>query len=218
MSRDQRLRLVVLVSGEGTNLQALIDAESAEAARYSIVAVLSDRRDARGLERARRAGIPAQHLDPRSYAGRDAFDAALGDAIAAHEPGLIVLAGFMRILGADFVGRFAGRMLNIHPSLLPKLKGLHTHRRALENAETEHGATVHFVTAELDGGPTVIQYRTPVTDDDTEDTLSARVHAGEYIILPRAVGWFAEGRLRLQGASAVLDGKPLLEPVRVEGS
>jgi phosphoribosylglycinamide formyltransferase-1 len=217
LSREERLRVVVLVSGEGTNLQALIDAGNAATSPYAIVAVLSDRPDARGLERARLASVPAQHVDPKSYAGREAFDAALGDAVAAHEPGLIVLAGFMRILGPAFVDRFAGRMLNIHPSLLPKLKGLHTHRRALEARETEHGATVHFVTGELDGGPRVIQYRVAITGLDTEATISARVHQGEHIIFPRAVSWFAEGRLRLQRGRAVLDGKPLLEPVRIEG-
>jgi phosphoribosylglycinamide formyltransferase-1 len=217
LSREERLRVVVLVSGEGTNLQALIDAGNAATSPYAIVAVLSDRPDARGLERARLASVPAQHVDPKSYVGREAFDAALGDAVAAHEPGLIVLAGFMRILGPAFVDRFTGRMLNIHPSLLPKLKGLHTHRRALEARETEHGATVHFVTGELDGGPRVIQYRVAITGLDTEATISARVHQGEHIIFPRAVSWFAEGRLRLQRGRAVLDGKPLLEPVRIEG-
>ena len=217
MSRGEPLRVVVLISGEGTNLQALIDAARLETARYTIVAVLSDRRDARGLERAREAGMPAQHIDPRSCGGREAFDAALGNAVAAHEPGLIVLAGFMRILGPVFIARFAGRMLNIHPSLLPKFTGLHTHRRALEAGEVEHGATVHFVTNELDGGPPVIQYRVPVNEPETEETLSARVHTGEHIIFPRAVGWFAEGRLKLEGGRAMLDGKPLLEPVRIEG-
>lgn len=212
-----RLRVVVLISGEGTNLQALIEAARREDARFEIVAVVSDRSDARGLERARQAGIAALHVDPRRYRDRQAYDAALADAVASHDPGLVALAGFMRILGPAFVARFAGRMLNIHPSLLPKFRGLDTHRRVLEAAEAAHGATVHFVTADLDGGPPVIQYRIPVRPEDTQDTLSARVHVGEYIIYPRAVDWFANGRLELHSDHATLDGKRLVEPVRIEG-
>jgi len=217
LSADPPLPVVVLISGEGTNLQALIDAIRDDVADYAIAAVFSDRANARGLERARNAGIPAHHVDPNSYSSREAFDRALADAICYYEPGLLVLAGFMRILGPGFVARFADRMLNIHPSLLPKFKGLHTHRRALAAAETEHGATVHFVTAELDGGPAVIQYRIRVRESETEDSLSARVQQGEYIILPRAVGLFAEGRLRLESGRAILDGEALRTPMRVDG-
>lgn len=217
MSTDPPLPVVVLISGEGTNLQALIDAIQNDLASYAIVAVFSDRADARGLERACKAGIPAHHVDPSSYSSRETFDQALADAIYQYEPGLLVLAGFMRILSPGFVARFADRILNIHPSLLPKFKGLRTHQRALAAAETEHGATVHFVTAELDGGPAVIQYRIRVGEAETEDSLSARVHQGEYIILPRAVGLFAEGRLRLESGRAILDGEALQAPARVNG-
>jgi phosphoribosylglycinamide formyltransferase-1 len=211
------LQVIVLISGEGTNLQTLIDAAQLEGAGFAVVAVFSDRGDARGLDRARQSGIAAHHIDPRKYPSREDFDEALADAIASYSPGLIVLAGFMRILSPGFVARFADRMLNIHPSLLPKLKGLHTHRRALAAAEVEHGASVHFVTAELDGGPIVVQYRIRIRDSDTEDSLSARVHEGEYIILPLAVGWFAAGRLRLESGRAILDGEALSTPVCVNG-
>lgn len=210
------LRVVVLVSGKGTNLQALIDASAHPHARFEIVAVASDRKDARGLERARAAGIDTLHVDPRSFSDRAAFDRGLADAVAACSPELVVLAGFMRILSAEFVARFEGRMLNIHPSLLPKFKGLHTHRRVLEAGEREHGATVHFVTAELDAGPSILQYRIEVGDDDTEDSLSARVHSGEYIILPRAVELIAMGRLRLEHGRVRMDDKLLDTPQCIE--
>lgn len=215
MSRSDPLRVVVLISGEGTNLQALIDAAARPGAAFAVVAVLSNRAGARGLERARRAGISARHLAPSAFPSRDAFDEALADAIDDYAPDLLVLAGFMRILGGAFVARFADRMLNIHPSLLPKLKGLDTHRRALEAREPRHGATVHFVTDELDGGPPVIQYCIGVREGDTEESLSARVHRGEHIILPRAVEWFAEGRLRAEAGRVTLDGELLRTPVRV---
>lgn len=209
------MRVVVLISGEGTNLQALIDAAQHDDAQFAIVAVFSDRAAARGLDRARNSGIAAHHVDPRTFSSREAFDSALADSIEAYEPDLIVLAGFMRILSPAFVARFADRMLNIHPSLLPKFKGLHTHRRVLEAEETEHGATVHFVTTELDGGPPVLQYRIEIDPDDTEESLSAKVHVGEYIILPRAVSWFAQGRLQLAGGRVMLDGERLMGPVRI---
>jgi phosphoribosylglycinamide formyltransferase-1 len=213
LTEQATLKVAVLISGEGTNLQALIDAAGLPAAEFAISAVFSDRADARGLARARAAGIPAIVLDPRAYPERESFDAALAAAINQFDPGIVVLAGFMRILSAAFVAAFSGRILNIHPSLLPKFKGLHTHRRALEARESEHGATVHFVTAALDSGPALIQYRLKVRDDDTEASLSARVHTGEYIILPEAVAWFAAGRLSLEGSTVKLDGNVLREPV-----
>ena len=216
MSDARPLRVVVLVSGEGTNLQALIDAAAQPDAPYEIVAVASDKRDARGLERARTAGIAALHVDPRSHADRSTFDRSLADAITSHSPDLVVLAGFMRILGREFVARFEGRMLNIHPSLLPKFKGLDTHRRVIEAGEREHGATVHFVTAELDGGPPVIQYRIEIDGGDSEDSLSARVHVGEYIILPRAVQLVATGRLRCDDGIVIIDDKRQSEPIRID--
>ncbi len=218
MSERKLLRVVVLISGQGTNLQALIDDGALPDANFQVVAVFSDRADAKGLERARSAGIAAHHIDPQGFADRTRFDAALADAVDEYEPGLVVLAGFMRILSPAFVDRFEGRLLNIHPSLLPKFKGLHTHRRVLAEGETEHGATVHLVTAELDDGQPIMQYCIDIRADDTEDSLEARVHEGEYLIYPRTVAWFAEGRLRTAAGRVLLDGEPLNEPVRIEGA
>jgi phosphoribosylglycinamide formyltransferase-1 len=209
-------RIVVLISGEGSNLQALIDAIAAGSLQARIALVASNRETARGLVRARMAGIPAQHLVATRGADRNSYDAALGNLVAAHAPDLVVLAGFMRILGASFVHRFRGRMLNIHPSLLPKYPGLDTHRLVLAHGDREHGATVHFVTADLDAGPPVIQYRFSVRPEDDVDSLTARVHVGEHLILPRAVDWFITGRLRLDSLGVMLDGNRLDSPVIVE--
>ena len=212
-----RARVAVLVSGEGSNLQALIDASRAGKIAAEIALVVSNRGAARGLDRARAAGIPALHLPAQRGAERAVYDEALAAALAEHALDLLVLAGFMRIFTPAFVERFAGRMLNIHPSLLPKYPGLDTHRRVLESGDRVHGATVHFVTAELDAGPAVIQYRIPVRSNDTPESLAARVHPGEHLILPRAVDWLATGRLRLDGGAVILDGKRLHGPVIVEG-
>ena len=209
-------RVAVLISGEGSNLQALIDAEHAGQLGARIVTVVSNRGAARGLERARAAGIEALHLAPKRGQERADYDAALARLLAPRAPDLIVLAGFMRILGPALVERYAGRMLNLHPSLLPKYPGLDTHRRVLEAGDKWHGATVHFVTDELDGGPAIIQYRLPVRAGDTADSLAERVHKGEHIILPRAVSWFSAGRLRLEGGSVMLDGRALDEPVAID--
>jgi phosphoribosylglycinamide formyltransferase-1 len=209
-------RVAVLISGEGSNLQALIDAAQGGQLGARIVTVVSNRGAARGLERARAGGIEALHLAPKRGQERVDYDAALAALLAPRAPDLVVLAGFMRILGPPFVALYAGRMLNLHPSLLPKFPGLDTHRRVLEAGETRHGATVHFVTAELDGGPAVIQYRLPVRAGDTAESLAERVHAGEHVILPRAVSWFAAGRLRLAGGSVMLDGRALDAPVSVD--
>ncbi|MDX1369186.1 phosphoribosylglycinamide formyltransferase [Pseudomonas sp.] len=206
--------VVVLISGSGSNLQALIDssqvgADSSKSSPVRIRAVISNRADAYGLERARAAGIETCVLDHKAFAGREAFDAALTEAIDAFEPQLVVLAGFMRILSSDFVRHYAGRLLNIHPSLLPKYKGLHTHQRALEAGDGEHGCSVHFVTEELDGGPLVVQAVIPLQSHDSLDSLAQRVHEQEHLIYPLAVRWFAEGRLRLDAQGAMLDGQPL---------
>jgi phosphoribosylglycinamide formyltransferase-1 len=217
---DQPLGVLVLISGSGSNLQALIDAQAD--APYRIVAVISNVADAFGLERARHAGIPAEVLSHRTYGDRAAYDQALAGLIDRYGPDLVVLAGFMRILTPTFVARYAGRMMNIHPSLLPKYRGLHTHQRALEAGETEHGASVHFVTDELDGGPLIIQARVPVLPGDDAETLAARVLTREHRIYPQAVRWFAEGRLmmgadgrpRLDGE--VLDTPYLLEPAEAD--
>ena len=201
--------VVVLLSGTGSNLQALIDSTQAGDNPARIRAVVSNRADAYGLQRARDAGIEAAVLDHKGFEGRDAFDAALMEVIDGFKPKLVVLAGFMRILSAAFVRHYEGRLLNIHPSLLPLYKGLHTHQRALEAGDAEHGCTVHFVTEELDGGPLVVQAAIPVQPQDTPQSLAQRVHAQEHRIYPLAVRWFAEGRLRLGEQGAMLDGQPL---------
>ena len=210
------MRVAVLISGEGSNLQALIDAARDVRLRADIVAVVSNRSAARGLERARAAGIAALHLAAIRGQDRAEYDAALAKLLSPYDPELVVLAGFMRILSRTFIEQFAGRLLNVHPSLLPKFPGLDTHRRVLEAQEPWHGATVHFVTAELDAGPAIIQYRLRVRAGDTTESLAQRVHVGEHIILPRAVSWFAAGRLRLSSGSVMLDGRALNEPVSVD--
>ncbi|MDH0288284.1 phosphoribosylglycinamide formyltransferase [Pseudomonas sp. GD04087] len=201
--------VVVLISGSGSNLQALIDSLAGADTPVVIRAVLSNRADAYGLERARQAGIETRFLDHKSYADRESFDAALIQAIDGFDADLVLLAGFMRILSADFVRHYQGRLLNIHPSLLPKYKGLHTHQRALEAGDAEHGCSVHFVTEELDGGPLVVQAAIPVESDDTPETLAQRVHVQEHVIYPLAMRWFAEGRVRLSEHGATLDGELL---------
>jgi len=200
---------VVLISGSGSNLQALIDGQRRGQLPIDIVAVISNRPAVRGLLRAEHAGIPAEVLDHTRYDSREAFDAALQECIDHYRPELVVLAGFMRILTPTFTRHYEGRMLNIHPSLLPKYQGLHTHQRALDAGETEHGVTVHFVTAELDGGPPAIQARVPVLPDDDAESLAARVQSQEHVIYPLAVKWFAEGRLRMESGRALLNNEPL---------
>ncbi|MWV17863.1 phosphoribosylglycinamide formyltransferase [Pseudomonas sp. L-22-4S-12] len=201
--------VVVLISGSGSNLQALIDSIAEDGNPARICAVISNRADAYGLERAKQAGIDTRVLDHKQFDGREAFDAALVECIDGFAPQLVILAGFMRILTPAFVSHYSGRLLNIHPSLLPKYKGLHTHQRALEAGDHEHGCSVHFVTEELDGGPLVVQAIVPVQSDDTPDSLAQRVHAEEHRIYPLAMRWFAEGRLRLGGTGAELDGQAL---------
>ncbi|MBY8929746.1 MULTISPECIES: phosphoribosylglycinamide formyltransferase [unclassified Pseudomonas] len=201
--------VVVLLSGTGSNLQALIDSTLTGDSPVRIAAVISNRSDAYGLQRARDAGIQTRSLDHKAFEGREAFDQALIELIDAFEPKLVVLAGFMRILSADFVRHYEGRLLNIHPSLLPKYKGMHTHQRALDAGDSEHGCTVHFVTEELDGGPLVVQAVVPVESGDSAQTLAQRVHTQEHRIYPLAVRWFVEGRLILGEQGALLDGQLL---------
>ncbi len=195
-------------------MRVLIERSRDAAAPYTVAKVFSDHADAAGLGTARDFGIPTQALPAGGTMDRASYDRALAAAINECSPSLIVLAGFMRILSPPFVADFAGKILNIHPSLLPKFPGLHTHRRALEAREAEHGATVHFVTAQLDGGPPVIQARVPVIAGDDEASLAARVQAAEHRIYPLAVRWFCEGRLHYQGGQAVLDGQVLREPIQ----
>jgi phosphoribosylglycinamide formyltransferase 1 len=197
-------------------MRTLIEHSRDAGAPYAVTQVFSDQPDAAGLDVARGLGVPAQAL--AGTADRRAYDAALAAAIDACSPSLIVLAGFMRILSAPFVNRFAGRILNIHPSLLPKYPGLHTHRRVLEAHEKEHGATVHFVTEQLDGGPRIIQARIDVAAGDDEASLAARVQAREHRIYPLAVRWFCEGRLRYEAGHAWLDGRMMREPVQFTDS
>ena len=201
--------IVVLISGSGSNLQAILDACSAGFIAGKVTAVLSNKAKAYGLERAKKAGAKAIVLDHKAYADRAAYDQDLIATIDQHQPDLVVLAGFMRILTPGFVRHYAGRLLNIHPSLLPKYKGLHTHQRALEAGDREHGCSVHFVTEELDGGPLVVQAVVPVESDDSAQTLAQRVHTQEHRIYPLAVRWFAEGRLILGDQGALLDGQLL---------
>jgi len=199
------MRAVVLLSGRGSNFEALLAARLP--LQYPLV--LSNNPEARGIDLARRHGIPATVLNHREFSDRAAFDAALAAEIDRHAPDLVILAGFMRVLGEGFVRRYHGRMLNIHPSLLPMFPGLHTHRRAIEAGVRVHGCTVHFVTPEVDGGPIIVQAAVPVLPDDDEERLAARVLAQEHRIYPLAVRWFAEGRLRLDASGrAVLNDWP----------
>lgn len=206
-----KTRVVVLISGSGSNLQALIDGVQAGDLPIELAAVISNRPGVLGLERAEKAGIPAQLLDHKGFADREAFDRALMETIDAYQPDLVVLAGFMRILTAEFTSHYLGRMLNIHPSLLPKYQGLHTHQRALDAGELQHGVTVHFVTAELDGGPAAIQAAVPVLPGDDAGSLAKRVQQQEHVIYPLAVKWFAEGKLRMKNGKTYLNGELLAD-------
>jgi|TARA_B110000116_G_scaffold266052_1_gene276194 phosphoribosylglycinamide formyltransferase-1 len=203
------MKVVVLVSGGGSNLQALIDGQQDGSLPIEIAAVISNRPGVRGLDRARDHGINAELLDHKNFASRDDFDVSLMNLIDGFDAELIVLAGFMRILTPQFTGHYVGRMLNIHPSLLPKYQGLHTHQRALDAADSEHGVSVHFVTAELDGGPIAIQARVPVLLNDDANSLAKRVQVQEHVIYPLAVKWFALQRLTMKDNLAVLDNKVL---------
>jgi phosphoribosylglycinamide formyltransferase 1 len=191
-------RIVILISGRGSNMRSIVEACENESWPAHVAAVISNRPDAAGLAFAAQHGIATTVVDHKAFATREAFDAAMAQAIDAHAPDLIVLAGFMRILGSDCVRRYEGRMFNIHPSLLPAFPGLHTHRRAIEAGCKLAGATVHFVTAQLDHGPIVLQAAVAVLPNDDESSLSERVLAKEHLIYPRAVRWFVEGQLRIE--------------------
>jgi len=205
-------RVAVLISGSGTNLQAIIDAQL----DINIVAVLSDRPAAFGLERATAAGIYSTAINYKSFSHTDDYNAALATALDALNPDLIVLAGYMRILPDNIVNAYAGRMLNVHPSLLPAYPGLDTYNRALAAGESHHGSTVHFVIPELDAGPPILQYRVQILPAETEPELRERVQQGEYIIYPRTIEWFAAGRLQLDNNQVMLDGTALSEAVIVD--
>lgn len=215
-ANEARQPVVVLISGRGSNMRALAERSRDPRMGFRVAAVLSDRPAAGGLAIATDLGIAARAIEPAKHAPRAAFEASLAAAIDEYAPTLVVLAGFMRILSGEFVARYAGRILNIHPSLLPKYAGLHTHQRVLDSGDAQHGATVHFVTEELDGGPPVIQATLAVTPDEDADRLAARVMALEHRIYPLAVRWFCTGRLRFGEGCAWLDGKALAHPVQYD--
>lgn len=211
--REAETRLVVLISGGGSNLQAIIDGCADGSIPARIAAVISNRADAYGLTRAAKANLATRVLDHRGFADRESYDAALAEVIEEYAPHALLLAGFMRILTPAFVSRFRGRMFNIHPSLLPKYTGLHTHQRALDAGESRHGASVHFVTEELDGGPVVLQAWVPIERNDDATRLAARVLAREHLIYPAVARWFAQGRLHMRDERVLLDDTPLTEPI-----
>ena len=209
-------RLVVLISGSGSNLQAIIDAyarpskEANDTPQEAIVScVISNRPDAFGLTRASEAGIETACIDHTQFINRDEFDRALKETIDQHNPHLVILAGFMRILTAEFVKHYRGRLVNIHPSLLPKYTGLNTHQRAIDEGDDEAGVTVHFVTEELDGGPPIAQAKVPIEANDTAETLAARVLKEEHLIYPRVIDWFVNDRLTLVNDTVLLDNKEI---------
>lgn len=208
------LPIVVLISGSGSNLQAIIDAIDNQQLNVEIRAVITNRPGVKGLERAKAAGIPAKVLDHNDYDDRDSFDHELQALIDSFQPELVILAGFMRILTKQFVEHYAGRMLNIHPSLLPDFRGLNTHQRVLDAGRELHGVSVHFVTNELDSGPLVIQAVIPVQADDTAESLAKRIQQQEHIIYPMAISWFADNRLSCKNNQAFLDNHPLQQAPR----
>jgi len=203
------LPIVVLLSGSGSNLQAIIDRIAEGKLSAEIKAVISNKADAYGLKRATKAKIPTELIEHSQFDSRESFDTRLIQTIDKYQPELIVLAGFMRILSDQFVAHYYGRMINIHPSLLPRHRGLHTHRQVLEAGDSEHGLSIHYVSPELDGGPVILQTRVPVLAGDNENTLSSRVLTQEHQSYPKVIQWIAENRLQLSGNQVLLDGKPI---------
>ncbi len=204
-------RIVVLISGSGTNLQALINACKLNDYPGEIVAVISNKAQAYGLERAKLASIPQLAVEHKNFSSRELYDQALVEAIDTYQPDLVVLAGFMRILTPDFVQHYQGKLINIHPSLLPKYQGLNTHQRALDAGDEEHGVSVHFVTEELDGGPVILQAKVPIFEGDIADDLASRVHEQEHRIYPLVVKWFCQNRLVMDKDKVLLDNQVLSE-------
>ncbi len=211
MPDAKKLRLVVLLSGNGSNLQAFIDAVQNNRLRAEIAAVISNEPNAFGLKRAESAGIPTISLNHKDFSSRESFDKALKDQIDRYTPNLVILAGFMRILTEDFVNHYKGRMLNIHPSLLPKYRGLHTHERAIEAGDKTHGTSVHFVTSELDGGPIVAQWEIPIEAKDTPNSLTQKIQLKEHLLYPEVVRWIAEKRLTTTAGALFFDDTPIPE-------
>lgn len=206
---EHRPKVVILISGSGSNMTTIVDKLREENVAVEFAAVISNKADAGGLQKAAERDIPTLVLNHKDFTSREEYDVALIRKIDEFEPDLIVLAGFMRVLSETFVRRYEHRILNIHPALLPKFKGLHTHQRAIDAGETEHGATVHFIDENLDEGFNIIQAVVPVLDDDNEASLQQRVLAQEHIIYPIAVKWFVEGRLRIKNGAVMLDGQAL---------
>jgi phosphoribosylglycinamide formyltransferase-1 len=207
------LRLGILISGRGSNMEAVARACRAKRIDATVGVVIADRESAGGLAVAQELGIETKVVPWKAFADRAAFEHGLSEQIEAHRVEVIVLAGFMRVLSPEFAEKYAGRLINIHPALLPKHRGLHTHRRVLEERDAEHGASVHYVTAELDGGPVVLQSRLKVRPNETETDLAARVLATEHVILPKVIGWMAEGRVYWRDGKGWLDGRPLDAPL-----
>jgi len=212
------LKLVVLISGRGSNLKAILESIDAGELSAVVSAVISNRVDAPGLEYARERAIDTLALDAADYPDRETYDHALQGMVDLFHPGLVVLAGYMRILSPAFVNHYAGRLINIHPSLLPEFRGLNTHQRAIEAGHKEHGASIHFVTEELDGGPVVAQVRLPVLPDDSSDTLAQRVLEQEHPLYVTVIQWIAEGRVTFQDGSLRFDGKVLETPKQLEAT
>lgn len=206
---DKPLKLVILISGNGSNLQAIIDTLNSEQINAEITAVISNKEGAYGLERAKQNNITTQVLDHKQYPNRAAYDLELQKCIDNFNPDLVILAGFMRILTDDFVLHYAGKIINIHPSLLPKYPGLHTHKQAIENSDLEHGSTVHFVIPELDAGPTIAQSSLEIQASDDATSLAARVQNLEHKLYPLVVRWFAEGKIELRDGTVYYSGKKL---------
>ena len=204
---DKSFPIVVLISGSGSNLQAIIDSCSDPESSINIRTVISNNPEAYGLQRARQSGITTIVINHRDFPDRSSYDAALMAEIDSHQPKLVVLAGFMRILTTEFVNHYSGRLINIHPSLLPLYPGLNTHQQAIENGDLKAGATVHFVTPEVDDGPVIIQVHVPVFETDSSSDLASRVLQQEHLIYPKAIRWFAQGRLIVQNGEVLLDGK-----------
>ena len=213
MSAPAALPLAILISGRGSNMIAIAQACAARRIDASVTQVICDQPNAAGIIRARELGLATSVIQRAAFADAAAFEGALLHALDAQAHELVVLAGFMRVLSPQFVARYAGRMLNIHPSLLPLYRGLNTHRRVLAAKDTHHGASVHFVTAELDSGPIVLQSKLPVLSGDTEKTLAGRVQATEHVIYPKVIGWIAQHRLLYRDGRAWFDGEPLDEPM-----
>lgn len=207
------ISIVVLISGSGSNLQAIIDEIAVGRVNARIAAVISNKAQAYGLVRAEQVGLSTEVIDHTAFESREAFDQMLASVIDIYQPDLVVLAGFMRILTTEFVEHYQGRMLNIHPSLLPKYRGINTHQRVLEAGDNEHGLSIHFVTPELDGGPVILQAYVDVLPDDTAESLASRVLEHEHVVYPRVIDWYANNRLYLDDNKVIFDGEELKDPI-----